>query len=153
MKNKPVVWIDSREKENSHVTEYFDSKPIDHFTSKLPYGDYMSLDNARVIIERKCGILEMVSTLGKDHERFKKELKEATRYGIHLIILIEEEGYFCIEDIKSWCNPYRKKNPRSMSGETAYKILNTYTQYYNVEIQFTCKGDAGQRILELLNIH
>ena len=82
MKNKPVVWIDSREKENSHVTEYFDSKPIDHFTSKLPYGDYMSLDNARVIVERKCGILEMVSTLGKDHERFKKELKEAGFDGV-----------------------------------------------------------------------
>ena len=80
------------------------------------------------------------------NEDFTKDLNKELK-------VIEEEGYFCIEDIKSWCNPYRKKNPRSMSGETAYKILNAYTQYYNVEIQFTCKGDAGQRILELLNIH
>ena len=129
MKNKPVVWIDSREKENSHVTEYFDSKPIDHFTSKLPYGDYMSLDNARVIVERKCGILEMVSTLGKDHERFKKELKEATKYGIHLIILIEEEGY----DIVGTRRVTRKGEPpiRSFFARCFYKLINRMS---NVEM-------------------
>ena len=150
MKKKQVIWIDSREKENKHIAEYFVDQKIDFFVSKLPYGDYMSLNNARVIIERKCSILEMVSTLGKDHERFKKELKEATKYGIHLIILIEEEGYFCLEDVKSWANPFRNKNQRAMSGETAYKILKSYIQYYDVEIQFTNKGDAGSKILELL---
>lgn len=150
MKKKPVIWIDSREKNNQHVTDCFADKNIDFFVSKLPYGDYMSLDNARLICERKSGLLEVVSTIGTEHERFKKELKDATRYGIHIIILIEEEGFFCLEDVRSWVNPFNKKNPRAMSGETIYKILSAYTKYYNVEVQFTCKGDAAQKILELL---
>lgn len=150
MKKKPVIWIDSREKNNQHITDCFADKRIDYFVSKLPIGDYMSLDNARLIIERKNSILEIVSTIGAEHERFKKELKDATKYGIHIIILIEEEGFFCLEDVKSWVHPYIKKNPRAMTGETIYKILSAYTQYYDVEIQFTCKGDSAQRILELL---
>lgn len=150
MKKKPVIWIDSREKGNTHITDCFASKHIDYFVSKLPFGDYMSLDDARLICERKNGLLEIVSTIGTEHERFKKELKDATRYGIHIIILIEEEGFFCLEDVRSWVNPFSKKNPRAMTGETIYKILSAYTQYYNVEIQFTCKGDSAQRILELL---
>lgn len=150
MKNKTVIQIDSREKCNQHITNCFADKKIDYFVSKLPFGDYMSLDNARLICERKSGLLEVVSTIGTEHARFKKELKEATRYGIHIIILIEEEGFFCLEDVRSWINPFSKKNPRAMSGETIYKILSAYTKYYDVEIQFTSKGDAAQKILELL---
>jgi len=37
-----------------------------------------------------------------------------------------------------------------MSGETAYKILKSYLQFYNVEIQFTTKGNCADKIIELL---
>lgn len=150
MKNKTVIQVDSREKSNQHITDYFTKKKIDYLISKLPFGDYMNWDNPRLVIERKHSILELVNSIGTDFKRFKKELKEATRYGVHIIILIEEDGYFDFEDLKCWCNPYKKKNPRAMTGETLYKILQSHMQYYNVEVQFTTKNLSADRILELL---
>ena len=135
---------------NQHITDCFTDKKIDYLISKLPFGDYQSWDNPRLIIERKHSILELVNSIGKDFERFKNELKQATRFGVHIIILIEEDGYFDLEDLKCWVNPYKKKNPRAVSGETLYKILCSHMQYYNVEVQFTSKSQCGNKILELL---
>lgn len=81
---------------------------------------------------------------------FWTELANASNCGIHIIILVEEEGYFCLEDIKEWVNPFQKKNPRAISGNTIYKILSRYLEYYDMEIQFCDKAGAGERILELL---
>ena len=150
MKQKTVIQIDSREKSNHHITDCFSDKKLDFLVSKLPFGDYMNWDNPRLVIERKNSLLELANTLGKDHERFKNELKKATRFGVHIILLIEEDGYFDLDDIKYWVNPYKAKNPRAISGETIYKILYSYTQYYNIEIQFTSKGDCANIILEML---
>lgn len=55
-----------------------------------------------------------------------------------------------MEDIKEWVNPFQKKNPRAISGNTIYKILSRYLEYYDMEIQFCDKAGAGERILELL---
>lgn len=118
----------------------------------MPWGDYQNWDNPRLIIERKNSILETANCLGKNFRRFKQQLKEATRFGVHTIILIEEDGYFCLDDIKCWVNPYKKKNPRAISGETLYKILSSHIQFYNVEVQFTTKNESADKILELLNI-
>ena len=150
LKNKTVIQIDSREKRNQHITDRFTDKRIDYLVSKLPWGDYQNWDNPRLIIERKNSLTELASSLGKDFRRFKAEIKEATRFGVHIIILIEEDGYFDLEDIKCWVNPYKKKNPRAMSGETLYKILHSHMQYYNVEVHFTTKNESADRILELL---
>lgn len=150
MEHKIVIWADSREKASEHILEAFDDKKIEYFVSKLPWGDYMNFNNTKLVIERKNSILELANTIGKDHERFKKELRKCTHYGAHMIILIEEDGYFSLEDIKAWVNPYKKKYPRAVTGETIYKILQSYMQYYNVEVQFTTKNESADRILELL---
>ena len=49
------IQIDSREhkKEVERVKRQFDDLGIDYFTSKLYVGDYMSLDNPRLVIDRK----------------------------------------------------------------------------------------------------
>jgi len=150
MKEKLVIWADSREKASEHILEVLDNKKIDYFVSKLPWGDYMNFNNTKLVIERKNSICEIVITIGKDHIRFRNQLKKATRFGVHTIILIEEDGYFDLEDIKAWENPFKNKYPRAMSGETAYKILKSYLQFYNVEIQFTTKGNCADKIIELL---
>lgn len=150
MKKKTVIQIDTREKANQHITDWFASRGIKFITSKLYAGDYMNWDNPRLVIERKNSIAELAVCLGKDHQRFRTELANATNCGIHIIILLEEEGYFCLEDVKEWVNPFQKKNPRAISGNTIYKILSRYLEYYDMEIQFCDKAGAGKRILELL---
>ena len=150
MKDKLIIWADSREKATEHILESFDKKRIDYFVSKLPWGDYMRFDNTKLVIERKNSIAELVTTIGRDHERFKAEMRKCTHYGAHMIILIEEEGYFSLEDIKAWENPFKKKSSRAMTGETVYKILQSYMKYYNVEVQFTDKYNCADKIIEIL---
>lgn len=54
------IQIDSREKSRAirKIIRTFDEQGVKHFSSKLLVGDYMSLDNPRLIIDRKRGIGE-----------------------------------------------------------------------------------------------
>ena len=144
-----MIQIDTREKNNQHITAYFSSKDVKFLCSKLPAGDYMNWDNHRIVVERENSILELANTVGSQHERFKAELKMTTDYGLHIIILVEEDGFFCLDDLRYWENPFQKKNSRALSGESIYKILSRYIEYYDIEIQFCSKGDAAETILSL----
>lgn len=110
------IQIDSREKARAiqKILAYFDSNGIRYYISKLWAGDYMSLDNPRVIIDRKQNLTELCSNITQQHKRFKDELVRAKEMGIKIIILCEHGGNIkTIEDVKSWINPrqflYEKK--------------------------------------------
>lgn len=49
------IQIDTREKQRAirKIVKTFDDHGVKHFSSKLLVGDYMSLDNPRLIIDRK----------------------------------------------------------------------------------------------------
>ena len=85
------IQIDSREKARAikKIIKIFDENGIKHFSSKLLVGDYMSLDNPRLIIDRKQNLQELCGNVCQQHERFKKELIRAIDAGIQLVILVE----------------------------------------------------------------
>ena len=149
-----VILIDSREKSKaikSIVTE-FDSRGIKHYSSKLFVGDYMSLDNPKVIIDRKQNLTELTSNVCQDHERFRRELQRAKDAGIQLIILVEHgKGINCLEDIIFWENPRQTVETKAMKGETLYKVLQTQQRKYGVKFEFCDKADTGKRIIETLS--
>ncbi len=74
-----VVLVDSREKENRHILDYFDKHSIAHQPSKLDYGDYSFMlpspgpspsqedvyFHREIVIERKSGLEELSGNLGK----------------------------------------------------------------------------------------
>lgn len=70
------IQIDTREKQRAirKIIKTFDENGVKHFSSKLPVGDYMSLDNPRLIIDRKQNLQELCGNVCQQHERFKKEL-------------------------------------------------------------------------------
>lgn len=149
--NKPVIQVDTREKKNDHIISDLEDAHILCLRSKLAFGDYMNIDNPRVVVERKSSIRELATNLCKHHDRFRQELKNAQFYGIHVILLIEDNnGKTSVEDIKSWINPSAKRNPRAVSGETLYKILVSMQKYYCFDIYFTSKAACGSRIIQLL---
>ena len=88
------VQIDSREKQRAiqKILKTFESKNVNFFTSKLLVGDYMSLDNPRLVIDRKQNLSEVCSNVCQQHERFKAELKRANQARIQLVLLIEHGG-------------------------------------------------------------
>ena len=150
------IQIDSREKAHAiqKILATFDERGIKWFVSKLPVGDYQSLDNPRLAIDRKQNLSELCGNVCQQHERFKAELIRANQFGIKLIILCEHGGSIrSLQDVMSWKNPRLKESPMAVSGERLYKILSSMSAKYNVDLVFCDKRQTGAKIIELLEAH
>lgn len=159
-----VIQIDSREKAKAikKILEEFDEQGVKYFVSKLWTGDYMNLDNPRVIVDRKQNLTELSSNICQDHDRFRRELIRAQENGIQLIILCEHgHDIKCLEDIIFWDNPRGTKRVKkdgiwqtvetnALKGEVMYKILTTLERKYGVRFEFCTKEETGNRIIEIL---
>lgn len=162
------IQVDTREHKSEwdRIRKQFDAIGVNYFRSKLYVGDYASLDNPHVVIDRKKDLLEVCSNVTQQHKRFKAELERAIEHSFRIILLIEHgDGVACLEDVRTWRNPrldiwatrkvngkpkrYRKY-PRATSGTTLCKILQTIIDKYGVRIEFCSKDETGRRIVELL---
>ena len=148
-----VLQIDSREKARAitKIVAEFDKQGIKHITSKLPFGDYMNLDNPKVIIDRKQSLQEICGNVCQQHARFKRELELCRDCGCHMIILCEHGGQIkTLDDVERWVNPRLKESPLAVSGERLYRIMKTMSSTYGVEFLFCDKRSTGKRIIEIL---
>lgn len=148
-----VLQIDSREKARAitKIVAEFDKQGIKHITSKLPFGDYMNLDNPKVIIDRKQSLQEICGNVCQQHARFRRELELCRDCGCHMIILCEHGGQIkTMEDVEKWVNPRLKTSPLAVSGERLYRIMKTMRSTYGVEFLFCDKRSTGKRIIEIL---
>lgn len=162
------IQIDSREKARAitKIIKTFDENGVNHFSSKLLVGDYMNLDNPRLIIDRKQNLQELCGNVCQQHERFKKELVKAMQANIQLIILVEHgPDVKSIEDVYFWQNPRKHEvrwrvvngkrekyvvSAKAVDGNQLYKSLCTIRDRYNVRFEFCEKKDTGRKIIELL---
>jgi hypothetical protein len=98
-----TILIDTREQENHHIKNYFDSKKIPYQVKKSDTADYaavlpknVELGIARdlyvpVAIERKNSVDELASSI-KDRTRFENELIRSQK--LHFTLLVEDpNGY------------------------------------------------------------
>jgi ERCC4-type nuclease len=148
-----IIQIDSREKAKAiqKIIDCFEKNKIKHFSSKLPVGDYMNLDNPRIIVDRKQNLNELCNNVCQDHKRFTGELERANEIGIKLIILCEHGGNIkTLSDVNAWNNPRLKVSPLAVSGQRLFKILYTLNKKYGTEFIFCNKFQTGKRIIELL---
>lgn len=147
-----TIQIDTREHkwELARIQSQLAKLGIKTIVSKLYVGDYQSLDNPRLVIDRKKNLVELCGNVCQQHERFRNELLRAQDAGIQLIILVEEGGISQLEDVYFWDNPRRKKSPKATTGKALYKSLVTIRDRYNVRFEFCRKSETGKRIVELL---
>lgn len=162
------IQIDSREKARAirKIIKTFEENGVNHFSSKLLVGDYMNLDNPRLIIDRKQNLQELCGNVCQQHERFKRELIKAMQANIQLIILVEHgPDIKSIDDVYFWENPRKHEvrwrmvngkrekyvvSAKAVDGNQLYKSLCTIRDRYNVRFEFCEKKDTGRRIIELL---
>lgn len=162
------IMCDSREhkKELARIQKQFDRLGVKHFISKLYVGDYMSLDNPRLVIDRKKDLLELCGNVTQQHERFRDELIRAREHGIKIIVLCEHgEDIQELTDVLFWTNPRLKemdwkmvdghpqkvqKYPNATTGEQLYKSLCTIEERYGVEFRFCTKNRTGEEIVRIL---
>lgn len=163
------IQIDSREKARAirKIIKTFDEQGTKHFSSKLLVGDYMSLDNPRLIIDRKQNLQELCGNVCQQHERFKRELLKAMDAGIQLVILVEHGADIkSLEDVYFWKNPRKHEvrwrivngkrekyvvSAKAVDGNQLYKSLCTIRDRYHVRFEFCEKKDTGTRIAEILS--
>lgn len=162
------VQIDSREhkKELERIKKQFDVLGVQYFVSKLYVGDYQSLDNPRLVIDRKKDLQEICGNVCQQHERFKAELLRAKEQGIKLVILCEHGADIkSLEDVYFWQNPRKYQirwktvngkrvkdviSAKAVDGNQLYKSLCTIRDRYNVDFVFCQKEETGKKIIEIL---
>ena len=148
------IQIDTREKkwELARIQRQLTASGANTFLSKLYVGDYLSLDNPRVVIDRKKDLLEVCSNVCQQHERFQRELCRARDAGIHIIFLVEHgDDVKNINDVYNWKNPRLKKSPKATTGKSLCKTLKTISERYGVEFEFCDKDETGEKIIKLLS--
>lgn len=126
-----------------------------------------------VTVDTKKDLQEIIGNIcGKQHGRFRDECILAQNNGIKLIVLVEnEDGLQSIEDLFRWDNPrlhrYNKiaymhnlgmwlsislPKAKPTSGATLAKAMLTMEKKYGVEFRFCSPKEAGERIIELLEV-
>jgi hypothetical protein len=163
-----TIQCDTREhkKEWERIKSQFDGIGVDYFRSKLWVGDYMNIDNPRVIIDRKKDLLELCGNVTQQHKRFAAELIRAQEKNIKLIILCEHgEGIETLTDVYFWHNPRLDlsewviqnghpakipKYPKATEGTALYRSLITMRDKYNIDFRFCEKSETGCVITQLL---
>lgn len=157
------IIVDTREKDRAikNITAEFDRQHILYDSSKLYVGDYMSLDNARRVVDRKQNLSELYQNLchegrkGKTSsgdQRFVKELERSNRMKICIVFLIEHgDRIKTMEDVKGWYNPQLDKSPYAWNGEYLYYRMNLLLrQYPYIRFKFCNKKDTGKNIIDIL---
>ena len=148
-----TIQVDTREKAKAikQILRTFDAEGIKYYSSKLIVGDYMNMDNPRLIVDRKQNLLEVCNNVCQDHERFRAELIRAKEIGIKLVVLVEHgEGIESLEDVIFWQNPRLSKSPKAINGDRLYKIMRTIERKYGCAFAFCDKRNTGKEIMRIL---
>lgn len=162
------IYSDTRQQKGKHINKelWWAGHGVKVETKKLDTGDYTT-DGSFVLIDTKKDVQELAGNVGRDHDRFVRELDRAVASGHRLIILVEEHPeYEDREKLKSWksrvCTRCRKCNPltdqckakrrKPMNGPQLAKILDALEERHGARFMFCSRNDSAQIICELLGV-
>jgi ERCC4-type nuclease len=140
------ILVDTREKNNFGIINFFNENEIKWKSHKLDFGDYsLEVDGrsyeTRIIIERKGSLDELAGNLTKGRERFCREFERAHKEKCQVTLMIENGSWEKIE----------KHEYRSLFAPKAYEAsLKTWSNKFMFDIEFVTKKKAGEFILQKL---
>lgn len=153
-----VYLVDTREKANLHILDYFNEKKLKYKTRSLISGDYsvmipqncelgimmdtyLNLDTTDgILIERKNSLEELAGNLGRNRDRFESELERMKKAEKHLII---ENG--------SWLKIMRGQYTSEVTSSAYYNSLLTFQTRYGLHIHTIDKIASGAIIRGILD--
>lgn len=156
MKNDFIILRDTRQQKENHIIKEFDKQNILHIQTKLESADYMAVrqdekgfyTDYSVLIDTKKDLLELCNNLAhtSEHSRVVREIELGKTLGCKdFIFLIGENNIKTIEDIKNWSSKHTK-----VTGDTLYKIMNTFKEHHNCRFIIVPKKKMGEMIIKLL---
>lgn len=133
-----TILVDTREKKNQHLLDYWASKGIAYKKKSLSYGDYsfmlpkqvkLNIDrdiyfDKKIVIERKGSLEELSGNLTRERDRLEKELCLAPK---NKVILIEGANYSDVVT-GNYDTQYNKKS--------YWASLHSFWHKYNIPIFF-----------------
>ena len=145
-----VVLVDSREKKNNHILDYFDKQGIAYQIGALEYGDYSFMIPASaadediffhrdIVVERKASLEELSGNLAQERERFEKEFLKAGNDGCKVYLMVEAPGGY--SDIIG--HKYRTE----FTPAAYMASLKTFEHRFDANIQFISSEYAGYYIV------
>lgn len=152
---KVVVLVDTREKENLHITSFFDSKGIAwrlkaletvDYSCELPADESLGLPfpislEREIGIERKNSLTEIAGNFGKGRHTFEEKWQRAKETTQDIYLLIESGCWADIENQR-----YRSE----MGYKAFYNSLISWRTKYGFHIDFVPQSLSAQHILRLL---
>lgn len=165
---------DSRQhvRSHDHLYRWWDSHGISYSARDhaLCFGDYIR-DGSNVSIDTKKDIAELCMDVGRDHERFARELARARDAGYRMVILVEagkryndasnlyaEVSHVCRRcRFVATCHPLghggcQAFRHKPMQPATMAKICDGLAKDYGARFEFCDKRTTARRICELLGI-
>ena len=151
--NMPTLLEDTRQKADKHKAkhEYFAAEHTDVIRCALPFGDYAP--PPKVAVDTKQDASEIAYNMcssSKEKSRFRRECIKAQEAGCRLIFLIEDPRFGGIDDL------YGAKifihNGQIISGDQLATAMHVMSERYGCEYLFCTPEEAGQKIIELLEL-
>ena len=145
-----VILVDSREKKNSHIIDYFKKQGISYKSEKLDYGDYSFMIPAvaagediyfhkDIIIERKASLEELSGNLAQKRQQFETEFLKAKSDNCKSYLMIEAPGGY--SDIIG--HKYRTE----FTPTCFMASLKTWEHRFDTNIQFISPEYSGYYIV------
>ena len=141
------IIVDTREKKNQHILDYFRDNKIPYVVSKLNTADYsfslphfpeLGLDR-RFLVEKKNSLTEIAGNFSKDRARFAREFERIGSEHIHLVI---EEATWKKVANKSWRSEF--------SSNAMMASILTWSIRYNCPIWFCGVTESPKLIYNIL---
>ena len=142
-----IIEMDTRNRKDNYVTDYFDKKGIKWIRNKLYSGDVKLLNDTRVIIDLKANIEEIAHNLcnTQEHLRIKKELEKSKEIGCEEFIFLIKSNIKSVDDLINWTSTKTK-----VKGSVLVKVMSTMKERYGCRFIFTTRANAPKKIIELL---
>lgn len=145
-----VVLVDTREKQNGHITDYLTKNNIAYEPTTLNYADYSFYIPAAaagediyfhrdIVIERKASLEELSNNLAQERERFEKEFLRAGNDNAKL--------YLMVEDMGGYSSIIGHKYNTQFAPAAFISSLKAWEARFNCNIQFIDKQYSGYFIV------
>lgn len=151
-KKKMTLIEDTRNKVGKHknIDTYCHRCGIELVRMALPYGDYM-FPEGHISVDTKRNLDEVATNLlnrsNKDSARFWREVRNAHKNGIKLVILVEHGGEIkSINDVPKWRSKYSQVTGRRLIDE-----MIRCEMAYGVRWCFCDRRSTAKRIIEILS--
>lgn len=145
--------VDNREKEWSHIRNYFDENHVNYRMQRLQSGDYSFLltydDNAysyvkQIVVERKNSLSELVSCFAQERTRFENEFLRLKNSQTKCFLIIENSEYDGI---------YKHKYSSKMLPQSVEATLLSWLLRYDIVPIFTAKENTGRVIINIFKYY